>query len=343
MRIVVSTAAASVSLTILFLLFGTCPHHANAQVNWDPYAPTTHSITLPVGDYVEVTVQGLSHVLFSHDSTYWVYTPHPKRISLLTVWGHYSNKQEPYVVTGHVIPGSGSRDGWFRSNALNIYVYTNCTGSQAWMNYIVTNALPIWKPEQSGELHVTGSGGYLPDCPVHWELAKLVFSGSEPEVGVVREIYIDIKKGRPLPPAPPDEPGDPDFEFRLDYNDRNSGPPGEDWPPLEDDWPPYDGYGGGLPDEPENAGRPLEVVGSAATGARRGVGTDLPIGKGPGTRSDIDFLVPPSSRQHFVGFEHQLPSIDPRSGIIPGVHNPQLGPAVRFEPGRDPFFIPGDQ
>jgi len=41
----------------------------------------------------------------------------------------------------------------------------------------------------------------------------------------------------------------------------------------------------------DEAGRPLEVVGSAATGTRRGVGTDIPIGKGPGTRSDIRLVV----------------------------------------------------
>ena len=91
----------------------------------------------------------------------------------------------------------------------------------------------------------------------------------------------------------------------------------------------------------DRAGRPLEVVGSAARGSRRGVGTDLPMGKGPGTRSDIDYLVPPSSRQYFTGFESQLPSLDPASGIIPGVHNPYIGPAIRFEPEAIPFLVPG--
>jgi RHS repeat-associated protein len=69
------------------------------------------------------------------------------------------------------------------------------------------------------------------------------------------------------------------------------------------------------------AGRPLEVVGSAARGARRGVGTDLPLGKGPGTRSDIDFVAPPSSHQNFKGLEGGLPSLDPKTGIIPGTLN----------------------
>jgi hypothetical protein len=80
------------------------------------------------------------------------------------------------------------------------------------------------------------------------------------------------------------------------------------------------------------AGRPLEVVGSAAAGARRGVGTDLPIGKGPGTRSDIDYLAPPSSLQYFQGIQQRLPGIDPKTGIIPGTSNPNIGPSIRFEP-----------
>ena len=91
----------------------------------------------------------------------------------------------------------------------------------------------------------------------------------------------------------------------------------------------------------DRAGRPLEVVGSAATGTRRGVGTNLPVGKGPGTRSDIDVLVPPSSRGHFEGLENGLPSLDPKSGIIPGTHNPHIGPAIRFEPGAAPRYVPG--
>jgi hypothetical protein len=76
------------------------------------------------------------------------------------------------------------------------------------------------------------------------------------------------------------------------------------------------------------AGRPLEVVGSAARGARR-------------PDSDIDYLVPPSNHPYFNGLETQLPGLDPSHGIVPGVHNPYLGPAVRFEPGlTTPIYIP---
>ncbi|MBL1220993.1 RHS repeat-associated core domain-containing protein [Chryseobacterium sp. L7] len=83
--------------------------------------------------------------------------------------------------------------------------------------------------------------------------------------------------------------------------------------------------------EVNKAGRPLEIVGSAAEGNRRNVGSNLPIGKGAGTRSDIDYISPPSSIQYFD--QYKLPSIDPNTGIIPGYGNTNIGPVVRFEPG----------
>jgi hypothetical protein len=35
-----------------------------------------------------------------------------------------------------------------------------------------------------------------------------------------------------------------------------------------------------------------------------------------------------------------LPGIDPKTGIVPGSHNPHMGPAIRFEPGA-PTLDPG--
>ncbi len=90
----------------------------------------------------------------------------------------------------------------------------------------------------------------------------------------------------------------------------------------------------------DQAERPLEVGGSAASGTRRGVGTDLPIGKGPGTKSDIDYLAPPSAQPYFDGLQAGLPGLDPKSGIIPGTGNPYIGPFIRFEPGAKPTFTP---
>ena len=204
------------------------------EVNWD-YGPTTHKLTLSTGDYVEVTVQGISNVLFIDRGT-TISTAsygYPIKLTLLEVYGHYSNKREPYVVTGQVIPGSGPVNGWFRVNALDAFVYHNCSDVPS-ENYVVGSAINIWKPEQSGDLKVTGSGNVLPEgCPVHYELAKLRFQGHD-GTQIVREIYIDVKGNRPLPTAPPDDPGDPDYEFTLDYDRHDPGPPGEDWPPEDD-------------------------------------------------------------------------------------------------------------
>ncbi|MGH9896160.1 MAG: hypothetical protein ACREA0_30050, partial [bacterium] len=60
-----------------------------------------------------------------------------------------------------------------------------------------------------------------------------------------------------------------------------------------------------------------------------------------GTKSDIDYMVPHSSWDYYKGLEGQLPSIDPQRGIIGGVHNPYIGPGIRFEPNAVPYFLPG--
>ena len=74
-----------------------------------------------------------------------------------------------------------------------------------------------------------------------------------------------------------------------------------------------------IPNVVNQAGRPIEVVGSAARGART-------------AGSDIDYVVPPSSLKYFDGLEGNLPGIDPSHGLIPGMGNPFIGPVIRFEP-----------
>ncbi len=80
------------------------------------------------------------------------------------------------------------------------------------------------------------------------------------------------------------------------------------------------------------AGRPLEVVGSAAKGTRRGVGSNLPIGKGPGTRSDTDFTTAGANIDNFKGLESKLPNADPKTPILRGAGDTNQGPVIRFEP-----------
>ena len=59
-----------------------------------------------------------------------------------------------------------------------------------------------------------------------------------------------------------------------------------------------------------------------------------------GASSDIDYVTGPSSLAHFEGLAGELPRIDPAHGIVPGAPNPYMGPAIRFEPGAPPTYIP---
>jgi hypothetical protein len=77
----------------------------------------------------------------------------------------------------------------------------------------------------------------------------------------------------------------------------------------------------------DQAGRPLEVIGSAARGAR-------------GAGSDIDYIVSPSSQSAYKGLSSRLPSLDPNHGLLSGFGNPFQGPVVRFAPGAKPTYVP---
>ncbi len=76
------------------------------------------------------------------------------------------------------------------------------------------------------------------------------------------------------------------------------------------------------------AGRPLDVVGSAARGARTAT-------------SDIDYTTANANFGNFEGLEGQLPSIDAEHGLLRGYADPNIGPSIRFEPGSNPYFVPG--
>ncbi|MEI9961408.1 MAG: hypothetical protein WDM76_09870 [Limisphaerales bacterium] len=98
----------------------------------------------------------------------------------------------------------------------------------------------------------------------------------------------------------------------------------------------------------DETGESLTVVGSAARGTRRGVGTDLPIGKGTGTRSDIDYVINkpypqfPSPLNDLDHILPRLPDVNPAHGVIRGPFNPFEGPGIHFEPGKSPVVLPGN-
>jgi hypothetical protein len=81
-----------------------------------------------------------------------------------------------------------------------------------------------------------------------------------------------------------------------------------------------------IQDVVNGAGRPLDVVGSAARGARQ-------------AGSDIDYVVSPGSLGNFKGLENRLPGLDTNHGIIPGYGNPYQGPVIRFLPGERPIIV----
>jgi hypothetical protein len=72
----------------------------------------------------------------------------------------------------------------------------------------------------------------------------------------------------------------------------------------------------------DQAGRPLNVVGSAASGTRTAL-------------SDIDYVVSPGSMPYFDGLESQLPGLDSH-GVIPGAPNPFIGPSIPCNPTTFP-------
>ncbi len=97
------------------------------------------------------------------------------------------------------------------------------------------------------------------------------------------------------------------------------------------------------------------VVGSAARGQRRGIeDPSLPIGKGEGGRSDIDYALHPR-HQHLAygpGYEerwHGLPSVDSTRDEVLGTIGAPFAdthawgdqPGIYFFKGRAPIYIPG--
>lgn len=95
----------------------------------------------------------------------------------------------------------------------------------------------------------------------------------------------------------------------------------------------------------DHLGADLYVVGSAAKGARRNAGSDLPLaqfgGSKSGTRSDIDYAV--KTGLDDAASALRLPDMDSSWGVR-GVDylNLSSSPAIRFSPGKAPEVLSGN-
>ena len=220
---------------VFFFLVCTCCCTQSGygfEPNWDGYAFRTITSTSTPGDTISWTIQGVSHLMCTRNNTWWdMRASPPVQMTYVDYLGYYSDKSQRYAITAEAFPASGSYAGFFRANWFNIYLYSTCD------DYEAGQALPLWKPEQSHPITLSGSGNYL-GSPC--DLMKLRFRGYNDSTELVREMYVNLKIWDYLPAQPPDPPGDPDFEFKPFYED-DEGPPGDDWPPEPDDFPPYDG------------------------------------------------------------------------------------------------------
>ncbi len=188
---------------------------------------------------------------------------------------------------------------------------------------------PHYRGTLNGDVHVPGTQRVRPNMDVDTRLSLDAETriNLDPEARVLspdadRWVTVRSPDGTPHTYRPISE-----HEIELSDGRRLSRQGGGGEQPLGDLTPTEISQ---IQEVVDSAQRPLEVVGSAARGSRR-------------EGSDIDYLVPPSSRAYFSGLEERLPLLDPEHGIVPGIHNPFMGPAVRFEPFSGPVFVPGSQ
>jgi len=223
-------------------------------------------------------------------------------------------------------------------------------GIQAWDRYAYSNNNPVRYTDLSGHCAVSfilGLFGISYSCPAPLD------SGSWIDINVAvkdegeADIFLPVSEGGGLDIfVPVSEDNLPDIFVPVSDDNWIEG-----FDPVNENTLQVDASDlGDLTDEEADqiqeivnaAGRPLEVIGSAARGERRNAGTNLPLGKDKNERSDIDYIIPYSSKEYYLenGLYELLPDIDPEKGPNFGTHNPFIGPAIRFEPYRNPYFIP---
>lgn len=85
----------------------------------------------------------------------------------------------------------------------------------------------------------------------------------------------------------------------------------------------------------DDIGSDLYVVGSAASGKRRNINSNLPIGKGKNTKSDIDYVT--NNLKAKKGFDNAgLPGVDPGHGVLKRSKIKSKGKRIHFRPNKKP-------
>jgi len=100
----------------------------------------------------------------------------------------------------------------------------------------------------------------------------------------------------------------------------------------------------------DKVGKDIHIVGSAAKGTQRNIGTDYPIGKkiegGPQTKSDIDYVMQGNYKDKLKLDEAGLPALDSHGVLVRKNKSRALKPGkphIQFSPGKEPQFIPGNK
>jgi hypothetical protein len=102
----------------------------------------------------------------------------------------------------------------------------------------------------------------------------------------------------------------------------------------------------------DSTGEGIVVVGGAAENRRRSPGSDLPFGKGPGTKSDIDYVILTDAQdtQWYKGETTTLEGWESAPGnwqLLPEIAHPPFPtrvntslPRIVFTPGEPPRYFP---